>query len=149
MEFQHREDKNFFKTLLGAERDEDFINFLELFDFRPAIIKRKEFNNQRNKILAQLEERHGHICMLRYANCDLSSGMQVDHIIPLSTNKLNKELRELKAEKGKKVVTQSIGSNHINNLILACANCNGHKKHRFLEPERLQEILRLKKENGN
>ena len=46
-------------------------------------------------------------------------------------------------EKGKKVLTQSFGSNHKNNLILACKNCNLHKKHR-MEKEVIQKVLKTK-----
>ena len=53
MEFVNPEDKVFFQKMLGAERDEDFSSFHELFDFRPASVKRKEFNKQRKALLAE------------------------------------------------------------------------------------------------
>lgn len=145
MEFLFPEDRQFFKNLLGTEGEEDFLKFYTLFDFRPPAVKRAEFNKQRNRIFAELEKYHGKHCMLNYELCDPSSGFAVDHLIPLSTNKLNKELRQLKAETGKKVATQGFGSNHLDNLVIACTKCNNHKKHRFLESEKLREILELKK----
>jgi 5-methylcytosine-specific restriction endonuclease McrA len=42
---------------------------------------------------------------------------------------------------GEKVLAQSFGSNHPNNLILACERCNNYKKHRFLSREQLKRIL--------
>lgn len=76
--------------------------------------------------------------------CDIERGINVDHLIPLSSNKLNKELRQLKALKGKKVLTQSFGSNNLSNLVLACKKCNSYKKHRFLSKAELKRILDLK-----
>lgn len=80
--------------------------------------------------------------------CDLDSGIVIDHLIPLSTNKLNKELRNLKPDKFKKVISQSFGSNHMDNLIIACNNCNNHKKHRILDRNKLLEILTEKENKG-
>jgi len=57
----------------------------------------------------------------------------VDHYIPLSTNELNKKLRNLKAEPGKKVKSQSFGSNDLDNFTLACSRCNGFKKHKIIK----------------
>jgi len=82
--------------------------------------------------------------MLDFSMCDINSGINVDHLIPLATNKLNKELRNLKAEPGRKVKSQSFGSNHIDNLIIACADCNNYKKHRIIERAKIQSILRAK-----
>ncbi len=53
-------------------------------------------------------------------------------MIPLSSNILNKDIHKVKAEKGKKVVAQSFGSNYKDNLLIACEKCNNHKKHRFI-----------------
>ena len=84
----------------------------------------------------------GEICELNYPNiCDLNSGFNVDHIIPLSSNKLNKEIRNLKPEKGKKVKAQSFGSNHIANLALTCTKCNSYKKHRFIDKVLILSLL--------
>jgi len=74
----------------------------------------------------------------------LNSSFAIDHIIPLSTNKLNKELRKVKPLPGRKVLTQSFGSNHINNLILACSKCNGYKKHRLLTKDEINKIYNKK-----
>ena len=116
-----------------------------MFDFRLPATKRKEFNKIRNDRLKQLISIHGLTCMLNLYCCDLNSGTAVDHLIPISTNKLNKELRQLKAEQGRKVITQSLGSNHIDNLVISCNNCNNYKKHRILERNKLIHILKEKK----
>ncbi|MBK7431316.1 MAG: HNH endonuclease [Bacteroidetes bacterium] len=47
--------------------------------------------------------------------------------------------------KGKKVATQSFGSNHIDNLVIACANCNNHKKHRILRRAKFLKNLNERK----
>lgn len=63
---------------------------------------------------------------------NISSGYQIDHIIPVTTNILNKKLRNMKSKDiSKKVQSESYGSNHLNNLILMFQACNQHKKHRF------------------
>lgn len=70
--------------------------------------------------------------MLQFPDfCEGNETLEVDHLIPLSSNVLNKTLRHLKAAKGKKVQTQSFGSNHPDNLILACTRCNAFKKNRM------------------
>ena len=83
-------------------------------------------------------------CMLNLDCCDLESGTAIDHLIPISSNILNKELRDLKAKKGKKVKSQSFGSNHIDNLIIACNNCNNRKKHKMLDHRLMMSILKEK-----
>lgn len=144
IQFEHEEDRIFFSELL-CDEGESVEKYSQLFDFRPPNEKRKEFNRIRGNLLEQLVALYGHGCLLGYEGlCDLGSGVAVDHLIPLSSNKLNKEIRHLKAEAGKKVITQSFGSNNIKNLIVACCNCNNHKKHRFLDKAQLQAILKLK-----
>ncbi len=141
--FEFEADRNYFEALLCEDR-ESINDFKNLFDFRPVDKKRSEFNQERNKLLVQLLSSHGRNCMLQFPMCDISSGINIDHLIPLATNKLNKELRNLVAEPGQKVRSQSFGSNHLDNLIIACANCNNHKKHRIIEREKLMSILRIK-----
>lgn len=141
IEFEFLADRDFFKKYLNTESNDELENFKTLFDFRPNEIKRKEFNKARNRLFTDLEKLHGQACMLNLEICDPTSKLVVDHIIPLTTNKLNKELRQLKAELGKKVKSQNFGSNHIDNLILACEKCNNKKKHNLLDGRKMKEIL--------
>ncbi len=144
MNFEYTEDLVFFERLL-CQPGEALEKYKDLFDLRPPNLKRSEFDKRRNELLNALVAEHGNKCFIAYSGlCDLASGRAVDHLIPLSSNKLNKELRGLAPEAGKKVLTQSFGSNHILNLIPACSNCNNHKKHRFLEPDHLKQILKMK-----
>ena len=144
IKFEYPEDEKYFKDLLCSEGD-NLEKYESLFDFSPPKDKRFKFNVIRSKVLDKLINKYGKICMINYPNkCDLRNGFEVDHLIPLSSNKLNKEIRRLLVVKGKKVSTQSFGSNHENNLILSCNTCNSHKKHRFLEKEHLQRILKIK-----
>lgn len=133
--FQYKEDEDFFRDLLGEYYDEKF------FDFSDPSLKRKKFNFIRKEMLTKLLTKYGKRCFLSYECCDLKSGFNIDHIIPLSTNKLNKELRNIKAEKGKKVLSQPFGSNNEINLILTCRNCNFKKKHRILSKAEIRKIL--------
>ena len=144
IEFEHIEDQEYFENMLLYDDFEDINGFKTMFDFRIPGIKRKEFNRIRNERLFTLKNLHGIKCMLKLECCDLESGSVVDHLIPISSNKLNKELRNWKAEKGKKVKTQSFGSNHIDNLIIACSNCNNRKKHRMLNHDTIMDILKEK-----
>ena len=141
-QFQYDDDRIFFETLLEDQPSELLEN---LFDFRPVIIKRREFNKIRKQVLENLILKHGESCMLAFEVCNMESGIQVDHIIPLSTNELNKDIRELSPEKGRKVKTQSFGSNHIDNLIIACGKCNGSKKHKILDRSPINLIFQSKK----
>src|SRR5262245_3796106 len=134
MEFEYPDDRAFFsKWLAGgdAERfDRDFANY---FDFRPAAIKRREFNRVRKPLLRQMLDKNGEVCQLRlHPNCSQERIWELDHIVPLSTNELNKKLRRLPRLGRAKVASQSFGSNHPDNLRLACRKCNAFKKHRLL-----------------
>jgi len=107
--------------------------FLKLFDFRDPKLKRKEFGLIRNKVYKKLVADHGEKCQLKLcADCSQEKVFAVDHFIPLSSNELNKKIRKLKASKGKKVLSQSFGSNDISNLRIACKRCNDFKKHRII-----------------
>ena len=140
-DFQYPEDKLFFMNLFGCGDETDFDKqFGQLFDFRTPSLKRKEFNPKRNAIYNKLLE-SGSECQLQLVeNCSASGKFDVDHMIPLSSNELNKNIRHLKAEKSKKVLTQSFGSNHSDNFLLACKECNAFKKHRI--GDFLKDILR-------
>lgn len=142
--FENPEDRDFFEKLLcGNSTTID--SYGHFFDFRPVAEKRREFNRCRKKLFEDLSQKYGKDCFLKYpCLCDLNSGLAIDHLIPLSTNKLNKALRQLKPLPGKKVITQSFGSNHIDNLVIACNNCNNHKKHRLLDHDKICSILKRK-----
>jgi 5-methylcytosine-specific restriction endonuclease McrA len=132
------EDYNYLETMfpkgyLGKVR--------EFLDPRDASLKRGEFSKIRNQVYAELKEAEGEKCQLNYDCCDESTGFEVDHIFPLSTNVLNKRLRKMPAPEGKKVPAQPIGSNNRANLILACKKCNGHKMHRLIKVKVLKRIL--------
>ena len=144
MNFEHPEDQAYFEKILLKNSNDSIENYAVLFDFRPNGEKRKQFSKIRNQIFEQLKELEGEECQLRYECCNPDSGFAVDHVIPLTTNVLNKKLRNLKPKPGKKVTSQHFGSNNIQNLVLACNACNNHKKHNFLEGEQLQRVLRLK-----
>lgn len=87
-------------------------------------------------------ELFGEVCQLQLVpDRDPRAGLTVDHVAPLSSNKLNKELRGLAPLPGRKVVTQSFGSNDRRNLVLACGRCNRHKMNRFLTRDEIKRIL--------
>ncbi len=135
------EDRAFFLELFqAAALDQESV--APHFDLRPAPVKRREFARVRNAALKALLATHGPVCMLGFPDiCDANSGWEVDHLIPLQSNELNKRLRGMVRRPPKKVPQLSYGSNDALNLILACARCNGHKKHRFLEPEHLRRVF--------
>ncbi|MFA5109473.1 MAG: HNH endonuclease signature motif containing protein [Patescibacteria group bacterium] len=132
--FQYKADYIFFlKKLANGEETLFKKDFLKMFDFRNPQIKRKEFNSIRNKIYKELVLKYGEKCQLNLCpDCSKIKSFAVDHFIPLSTNKLNKLLRKLKPEAGKKVASQSFGSNDISNLRIACKRCNSFKKHKII-----------------
>lgn len=133
-DFQYKADYDFFINKLA--NDDAFLfegKFQKLFDFRDPKIKRFEFNKLRNDLFRKLLDKHGEICQLRLcADCCVVKRFDIDHYIPLSTNELNKKLRGLKPKDGKKVPSQSFGSNDIANLRIACKRCNAFKKHRII-----------------
>lgn len=136
--FKYPEDEKFFDGLFenhgGVESN------IHHFDFRSPIEKRNEFNKIRNIIFKELHEKHGDVCQLNtHPDCE-NNGTVIDHFIPLSSNKLNKK-RGLKANPGKKVKTQSFGSNDSRNFVLACRRCNALKQNGFPDKELIHKIL--------
>lgn len=145
MNFNHPGYDDFFSDLLCQE-GEDLSKYSVLFDLRKPILKRKEFIKIYRKIWMDLERSGGRICQLQLGpNCEINNPVHIDHVIPLSSNVLNKSIRNSKPlQLGKKVTTESFGSNNILNLVLACRSCNLNKKHRFLKRDQMQRILRFK-----
>lgn len=137
MDFQYPEDEKYFINLLaGGDKDLFYNKYYKLFDFRNPFLKRQEFNKKRNDILKKLTKRVSFKCQLSlHPDCSKLKKFDIDHIIPLATNELNKKLRKIKSTKGKKVPSQSFGSNDESNLILACSRCNAYKKHRIIIPD--------------
>jgi 5-methylcytosine-specific restriction endonuclease McrA len=143
--FDYPEDRVFFEDLLFGICDSEDA-FLRLFDFRSADVKRKEFNRLRNNLFIKLAENSKSRCCIQFPDiCDSNSNLVIDHIIPLASNHLNKTLRMIRPTSSNKVPSQSFGSNHLENLILACEKCNSHKKHRILTKEQLKEIFNRQK----
>ncbi|MEQ1733557.1 MAG: hypothetical protein ABL940_07785 [Bacteroidia bacterium] len=90
MDFKYDVDKLFFADLFSCEVNE-LNKYSSFFDFRNPQLKRKEFNSSRNGLYSTLVKQHGELCMLNLGtNCDIKSGFAIDHIIPLSSNVLNK-----------------------------------------------------------
>lgn len=134
-EFEYPEDKKFYADLLAGGDEQKLVNdYAEYFDFRPPEIKRHEFNKLRKSLLPILLKRDKGQCQLRFDECEVDRDLVVDHLIPLSSNKLNRKLRGKRTENGKKPKTQSFGSNHLKNLVIACEHCNSWKKHRLFNP---------------
>lgn len=143
MTFDYPEDRQFFANLL-TKGDCNFLDskYSDLFDFRHHAIKRWEFDKVRKKLLQDLIEKHQGGCQLGIHDlCSSESVLEPDHIIPLASNVLNKELRKLTPATGMKVESQNFGSNHIRNLTLACKKCNALKKHRILSGDILRRLV--------
>lgn len=134
MHFEHKKDKQFFADLLcNGDADRLEKNYRQLFDFRPAVVKRKEFNAVKARLKKTIVKNRGARCELMLVpGCATDTGLVLDHFIPLSSNELNKKLRRMRAGAGRKVKSQSLGSNDPKNLLLACARCNNFKKHRIV-----------------
>lgn len=137
--FEHPEDREYFANLLAngdAEKlDRDFS---DLFDFEHPAIKREKFNKIKKKILQELMEKYNGECQLKiHPDCSKVQKFEPDHIIPLSSNELNKKLRGMTRVTSEKVERQSFGSNNMKNMLLACKRCNAFKKHRFIIPKNL------------
>lgn len=137
MQFQYPEDRKFFVNFL-AHGDESIFEhkFKQLFDFRDPDIKRKEFNSIRKQIYNKLLQKYGKVCQLKASSkCSFSDEFHVDHFIPLKSNELNKNIRKQKRTDSKKIPAQSFGSNHPDNFVLACKNCNRDKGYFFHKPQ--------------
>jgi 5-methylcytosine-specific restriction endonuclease McrA len=143
MQFEFPEDQEFFSRLLAdGDTNQLDVAYSDLFDFRHPAIKRWEFDKTSKKVLSELIEKYNGECQLRlHPECSVFDGLEPDHIIPLSSNVLNKELRKLTGTAGAKVLSQSFGSNHPRNLTLACRKCNGLKKHRILSGAVIKKLL--------
>ncbi len=106
-------------------------NYANLFDFRNSSIKRKDFNAHKREWFQILCGRAHGICQI----CKSAKGTEIDHFIPIASNILNKKFRNMRPVKfdGRlhKVPSESYGSNHLDNLRLACKPCNRKKWHRF------------------
>jgi len=145
--FEFDADRSYCEDLLCCD-GEGISQYAELFDFRSPLKKRHEFQALYSRHLSRLLARFGERCMLHIApDCNVDSGLEIDHVIPLSSNALNKRLRSGATSRSpdgrlKKVPTQSFGSNHPHNLVLACHNCNSLKKNAFPDGVILRRVLR-------
>lgn len=128
--FQYPEDERFFTFLLGKDA-----LFADRFDFSEPTEKRRIFDGLKKQAMDEVAKQERTRCELQLVqDCD-SKKLVLDHIIPLSSNELNKHLRKMIAPQGKKVPTQSFGSNHQSNFLVACEKCNNFKKHRFIKKD--------------
>jgi hypothetical protein len=152
LEIHHPKYRIFLEQLL-CRPGETLELYSDLFDLRPAIVKRREFAGQRVARMGDLIERFGRVCMLRFApDCNPAIAEHVDHLIPLSSNKLNKLLLGATTSRDangnmRKAPTESFGSNGDRNVVLACRNCNSFKQNKFLEAPDIRRVLRLFEEN--
>ena len=145
MKFRYREYEVYLSDRLCGE-GESLAKYSSLFDFAEPSSKRRALSPAKYKAAwAALQARHGRQCQLRYCEaCDIDNPAAIDHVIPLSSNELNKIWRIKPLLPARKVAAQSFGSNDISNLVLACTACNAKKKHRFLERETMRRILEAK-----
>ncbi|MFA6416369.1 MAG: hypothetical protein WCW56_02685 [Candidatus Paceibacterota bacterium] len=136
MNFEYPEDREFFANLLAGGDDKRFeAEFSDYFDFRHPAIKRWEFDRAKKKLMPELIEKYGGKCQLRlHPDCSKEEIYQIDHVIPLASNELNKKLRHMGRTSTEKVPPQSFGSNNLKNLTLACKRCNAYKKHHLIVP---------------
>ena len=139
LKFEFQEDRDFFQDLFESLGGVD--KFEDLFDFADPSEKRKAFGSIRNRVYEELVAEYGDVCMLKYhAECN-DKAEQVDHLIPLSSNNLNKSIRKIKGVNGKKTPTQSFGSNGKRNFVISCARCNAAKKNNLPSAELINKIL--------
>ena len=120
---------------------------MNLFDFEtPSTVKRKRTPKLDDVRLFRGTDR----CMLEMPPsvstrgrswCCTGRAEVVDHVVPLSSNRLRKELR-VAAEAGRKVATQEIGSAHMSNLVGACEACNS-RKIQTLQGSLIRRILKI------
>lgn len=149
--FEFDEDKEYFDALFeefgGLENNSNY------FDFRDPGLKRKEFNKIAKIVREELIAKYGSKCQLQLVNGCTNTPDHVDHLIPLSSNELNKKLRNIGTSKInsklKKVPSQSFGSNNPVNFVLACASCNQHKKHRLPDKSLLSRVFAQRSEHDH
>ena len=144
--FDYREAKDHFDGVLRSIGGVDAN--AHLFDSRDPDLKRKEFNAVRDAVYAELQRRYGEGCQLRcHEDCGGVS-IVVDHLIPLSSNVLNKTLRGMKATADRKAPTQSFGANHVDNFVLACRRCNAFKQSKVPTAELIDSIAQLREQRA-
>ena len=144
--FDYPEDNDHFDGVLQDIGGVD--TYSHLFDFRDPDLKRKEFNSIRDAVFAGLKRRYGKGCQLRCHDDCCGVGTVVDHLIPLSSNVLNKTLRGMRATTDKKAPTQSFGSNHEDNFVLACRRCNAFKQSKIPTADLINSIARLREQKA-
>jgi len=94
--------------------------------------------------LKELIEKYGIVCQLKiHGDCSKIEKFEIDHIIPLSSNELNKKLRGMTRFSIEKVERQSFGSNNMKNMTLVCRRCNAFKKHKFFDKELYERLLKF------
>lgn len=140
--FEFEEDQKYFEQHFESMNGLESNDFL--FDFRSPLEKRKEFNSMRGMIFDQLIDAYGVACQLCCHQDCTKTATVVDHLMPISTNRLNKELRGMKAVDGKKAPTQSFGSNDIKNFVLSCSRCNAFKQNKIPDVHLLQHVYKLR-----
>lgn len=119
-----------------------------LFDFRDPDLKRKEFNSIRDSVFAELKRQYGSGCQLTLHDDCGGVGTVVDHLIPLKANELNKALRQIKGSNGRKTPSQSFGSNHPDNFVMACRRCNSFKHSKIPTSELINSIFRQRQQKA-
>ena len=142
MQFEHPEDEEFFALLLANENKEELrAKCMPRFDFLESSVKRADFDKLKKLVMKKMAQEGRTKCELHLLeDCD-SQNLVLDHIVPLSSNELNKHLRKMTAPQGKKVPTQSFGSNDPRNFLVACEKCNNFKKHRFIKKDALGWVI--------
>lgn len=133
MKFEYPEDEQLFASILcDGDKKKLKDQFMFQFDFNDPATKRNAFDKLKGIMMTEVLKSKEKRCELKLVSDCNDEKLVLDHMIPLSSNELNKHLRKMSAPSGKKVPSQSFGSNHPSNLILACEACNNFKKHRFI-----------------
>jgi len=146
MKFQYYKDKKYFAQICCNGNMAKLKDYEVFFDFRDPLIKRAEFNQNKRGYFPLIVQKYGKQCMLKISDdCTLTTNLVIDHFIPLSSNELNKKLRDIRPKEGKKVPSQSFGSNKQENLVIACSKCNSIKKHKLPTPELWQRVIQGQK----
>lgn len=137
--FEYPEDREFFDQLLRGCGGVD--SNAVLFDFRSPLEKRRDFQRVRDDAFQTLLAGLGPKCELACHPDCAGTAEELDHLIPLASNALNKQLREFRGQDGHKVPSQSFGSNAIRNLVLSCRRCNAFKKNKMPSEGQVLHVL--------